>query len=102
MQLTYAVKMDPEHYRETLPMISFPDPASILQNCALGSDNDTGGYSTASLDHVIEDGVPCLRFSGNLSLHLSPEAKKKGMTHSGWAGWRTRPRPATMFNRFIL
>ena len=81
-------------------MVTFPTPDSILRNCAIGSDNDTGGYSTASLDHVEEDGVPCLRFKGELSLHVSPEAKKRGMTHSGWAGWRTTPMTATIFNRY--
>ena len=65
----------------------------------MGSDNDTGGYSIAKLEHVIEDDVPCLRFHGELSLHVSPEARKRGMTHSGWAGWRTKPLGATIFNR---
>jgi hypothetical protein len=80
-------------------MVTFPTPSSI-QNCAIGSDNDTGGYSTAKLEHVVEDDVPCLRFSGNLSLHVSPEARKRGMSHSGWAGWRTKPLGATIFNRY--
>ena len=81
-------------------MVTFSHPSSILQNCALGSDNDTGGYSTTKLEHVVEDDVPCLRFSGELSLHVSPEARKRGMTHSGWAGWRTKPLGATIFKRY--
>lgn len=95
-----VVELDPEHYSGSLPMVKFPTPESITQNCALGSDNDTGGYSTARLDHVVEDGIPCLRFSGNLSLHVPIEARKRGMTHSGWAGWRTRPMGANFFNRY--
>ena len=83
-------------------MVSFPTPESILQNCAIGSDNDTGGYSTANLEHVTEDSVPCLRFSGHLSLHVSADARKRGMTHSGWAGWRTRPQGANLFNRYYI
>jgi Complex I intermediate-associated protein 30 (CIA30) len=57
-------------------MVTFPNPDSILRYCAFGSDNDTGGYSTASLEHVIEDDVPCLRFAGELSLHVPSEAQK--------------------------
>ena len=95
-----VVKLDPEHYSAVLPMVTF-STADTIQNCAMGSDNDTGGYSTASLTHVIENDVPCLRFNGNLSLHVSPEARQRGMTHSGWAGWRTRPMGATLFNRSV-
>jgi Complex I intermediate-associated protein 30 (CIA30) len=93
------VRLDPEHYNAVLPMITFPTPDSILRNCAIGSDNDTGGYSTANLEHVVEDDTPCLRFSGVLSLHVPSEARRRGMTHSGWAGWRTRPMGANLFNR---
>ena len=95
-----AVNLDPEHYSSVLPMVTFPTPDSILQNCAIGSDNDTGGYSTANLEHVVEDDIPCLRFSGVLSLHVPAEARRRGMTHSGWAGWRTRPMRANLFNRY--
>jgi Complex I intermediate-associated protein 30 (CIA30) len=80
-------------------MVTFPTPDSILSSCALGSDSDTGGYSTASLDHVVEDGIPCLKFHGNLSLHVSTEARARGMTHSGWAGWRAKPLKS-LFNRY--
>ena len=95
-----VVTLDPEHYSDVLPMMTFPTEASIYQNCALGSDSDTGGYSTATLTYHNENGMPFMRFKGDLSLHVPPESKKKGMTHSGWAGWRTKPLGATLFNRY--
>ena len=83
-------------------MASFTDPKSIPANCVLGCDNDTGGYTTASIEHVVEEGVPCLHFHGNLSLHVSAEAKRRGMTHSGWAGFRTKAMTGNLFNRLFL
>jgi NADH dehydrogenase [ubiquinone] 1 alpha subcomplex assembly factor 1 len=94
--------MDPEHFSPVLPMFSFPTAESILDQCALGSDNDTGGYSVAKLEHGVDEGVSCLKFSGELSLHVSPEAKKRGITHSGWAGWRTKPVSKGLFGGLPL
>ena len=95
------VNFDPEKFSEVLPMATFAEAKDIPRNCVLGCDNDTGGYSTASLTHAVEDDVPCVHFHGNLSLHVSAEAKKRGMTHSGWAGFRTKAMEGTLFNRFI-
>lgn len=95
-----TVTFDPEHYSEVLPMMTVPTEESIYQQCALGSDSDTGGYSTATLTYHQENGMPFMRFKGNLSLHVPPDSRKKGMTHSGWAGWRTKPMGATLFNRY--
>jgi Complex I intermediate-associated protein 30 (CIA30) len=95
------MKFDPEHYASELPMVSFPTAESLQSCLALGCDNDTGGYSTATVTHVLEDDVSCLRFQGNLSLALSAEAKARGVTHSGWAGWRTSPMKSTLFKRYF-
>jgi hypothetical protein len=94
-----AVNLDPEHYAQILRMASFPTEATMFANCALGSDSDTGGYSTAALTWHQEGDVPFMRFKGDLSLHVPPESRAQGMTHSGWAGWRTKPMGSTLFNR---
>jgi NADH dehydrogenase [ubiquinone] 1 alpha subcomplex assembly factor 1 len=68
-------------------------------------DVDIGGYSKASFDHIPEstigsEVIPAhARFYGNISTALPPH--RPDIQRSGFAAWRTKDMPATLFGRTV-
>jgi NADH dehydrogenase [ubiquinone] 1 alpha subcomplex assembly factor 1 len=81
---------------------SFADPESIAET-KLMCDVDIGGFSQASLDWVpasAADGTAAhARFHGSISTALPPN--KPDIQRSGFAAWRTRDQPPTLFGRSV-
>lgn len=65
------------------------------------SDSDIGGYSEARIAHVAESGTEPAHahFSGSISKQLPLKDLK--VERSGYAAWRTRDRPSTLFGRTL-
>lgn len=65
------------------------------------SDNDIGGYSEARLGHVptFNDEPAHAHFSGRISNQLP--SKDLAVERTGYAAWRTRERPSTLFGRAL-
>ena len=67
------------------------------------SDADMGGFSTASLDFVAASATSSepahARFHGTISTALPPN--KPQVQRSGYAGFRTRDRPPTLFGKAL-
>ncbi|KAM0816585.1 putative NADH:ubiquinone oxidoreductase intermediate-associated protein 30 domain-containing protein [Seiridium cardinale] len=84
------------------PLHSFSEPSSISE-AKLMCDVDIGGYSKASLDWIpasTTDNIPAhARFHGSISTALPPH--KPDIQRSGFAAWRTRDRPPTIFGRAV-
>ena len=71
-----------------------------MDDCKVMSDADMGGYSTASLDYVPPSSDPAhARFHGSISTALPPD--KPEVQRSGYAGFRTRDRPPTVFGKAL-
>lgn len=83
-------------------LLSFDAPDSI-NDCKVMSDADMGGFSTASLDFVpasTSASEPAhARFYGTISTKLPPN--KPEVQRSGYAGFRTADRPATIFGKSL-
>ncbi|EON67662.1 hypothetical protein W97_06805 [Coniosporium apollinis CBS 100218] len=82
------------------PLITFSEPSSI-EACKVMSDADMGGFSRASLDFIpTKDDEPAhARFHGNISLELPPNRPE--IQRTGYAAWRTKDRPPTMFGKAL-
>ena len=65
------------------------------------SDADMGGFSRVVLDHVPSDAsVPAhARFHGSISIDLPPNRPQ--IQRTGYAAWRNRDRPATIFGKSL-
>lgn len=86
--------------KNSLPLWSFSNPESI-EACVDMSDNDIGGYSEARLEHVVgSHGEPAhAHFSGHISNQLP--TKDLAVERTGYAAWRTRERPSTLFGKAL-
>ncbi|OJD37485.1 complex i intermediate-associated protein 30 [Diplodia corticola] len=84
-----------------LPLVTFSD-ASSIDDCKRMSDADLGGYSEVDLDFVPQSGIspPHARFRGNISIQLPQH--NPHVSRTGYAGWRTRDRPATLFGKSLF
>ncbi|KAH9883639.1 CIA30-domain-containing protein [Xylariomycetidae sp. FL2044] len=90
-----------------LPLHNFHAPERV-QECKVMCDVDIGGYSKASLDWIpaanpdpsSTRSLPAhARFHGTISTALPPH--KPDVHRSGFAAWRTRDRPPTIFGRAL-
>ncbi|KAI0020658.1 CIA30-domain-containing protein [Xylariomycetidae sp. FL0641] len=87
-----------------MAMHSFEQPDSV-DDCKVMTDQDTGGFSSASLDWVPASPATATpahaRFHGTISTKL-PEGKDRDkVMRTGYAAFRTRDRPATLFGRSL-
>ncbi|KAL9127078.1 MAG: hypothetical protein Q9217_003980 [Psora testacea] len=81
-------------------LIDFSDPDTIPQ-CKTMSDADLGGFSSANLSHVPKTNKDPVhaRFFGSISTDLprnNPQVQR-----TGYAGWRNKDRPYTIFGRSL-
>ncbi|KAK5001825.1 hypothetical protein LTR39_006846, partial [Cryomyces antarcticus] len=100
-QSNIAIKLEGIRKRTTpFPLIHFDD-ASSLEACKTISDADVGGFSHASLDYVPpSSSEPAhVRFHGNISLDLPPNRPE--IQRTGYAAWRTKDRPPTLFGKSL-
>ncbi|KAI0172744.1 CIA30-domain-containing protein [Hypoxylon sp. FL1284] len=85
-----------------LPLHDFHRPES-LSDTKIMCDADIGGFSKASLDWVppsSQDGTNGhAHFHGSISTALPPN--RPDVQRSGYAAWRTRDRPPTIFGRAV-
>ncbi|GAB7353577.1 hypothetical protein MBLNU459_g4002t1 [Dothideomycetes sp. NU459] len=83
------------------PLVSFSNPDS-LQTCKVMSDQDMGGFSKAAFDFVAQsaDQPAHVRFNGTISTELPPG--RSDIQRSGYAAWRLRDRPATLFGKSLF
>ncbi|MCJ1486562.1 hypothetical protein MMC06_006740 [Schaereria dolodes] len=81
-------------------LIDFSDPETI-QECKTMSDADIGGFSRVTLDHVTHTTTEPAhaRFHGTISVDLPPYRPQ--IQRTGYAAWRNRDRPATLFGRSL-
>lgn len=82
--------------RNSLALWDFSDPKAI-SNCVDMSDSDIGGFSKAQLTHVAASGgEPAhAHFTGHISNRLP--TSDQNVERTGYAAWRTKSRPGTMF-----
>ena len=66
------------------------------------SDNDIGGYSHAKLEHIPEAGSEPAHayFTGSISNQLP--AQETEVERTGYAAFRTRERPSTLFGKALF
>lgn len=74
------------HVPEVLVLYRFDKPAEV-DEWHVTTDSVVGGYSTAELQTVVDNGKPCARFTGHTSLKTSGE-----MVRSGFATFRSLDR----------
>ncbi|KAH7126738.1 complex I intermediate-associated protein 30-domain-containing protein [Dendryphion nanum] len=86
--------------RKAFPLISF-NSADDLTLCKRMSDKDIGGFSTANIDfHPSSEKSPShMRFHGNISIALPKD--QSHIQRTGYAGWRTLERGATIFGKSL-
>lgn len=90
---------------------NFRSPASI-QDCKIMSDREIGGFSTSNLDWVTSpppssgirppspNSPGYARFHGTISTQLPKN--RPDIKRSGYAAFRTRDRPPTVFGRSLI
>ncbi|KAJ9618282.1 hypothetical protein H2203_009199 [Taxawa tesnikishii (nom. ined.)] len=96
-----AIKMETLHVpTRPYPLINFNDPDSIAM-CKTMSDRDMGGFSKVSLTHhAAAASEPAhAQFSGSISIELPPNRPE--VQRSGYAAFRTRDRPPTLFGKSL-
>lgn len=96
-----AIKLEAlERPKYGLEMWNFTDPISV-EGCVDMSDSDIGGFSTVNMQHVpgTASEPPHLHFSGEISNKL-PTVEKE-VARTGYAAFRTRDRPPTMFGKAL-
>ncbi len=81
-------------------LLDFSDP-DIVQACKTMSDADIGGSSIASLDHIPRSSShPAhARFHGSISTDLP--RNRPQVQRTGYAGWRNKDRPPTLFGKSL-
>lgn len=81
-------------------LLDFSDP-EIVPACKSMSDADIGGFSNASLDQVPKtSSQPAhARFHGSISTDLP--RNRPQVQRTGYAGWRNKDRPATLFGKSL-
>ncbi|KAK4168570.1 hypothetical protein QBC43DRAFT_309137 [Cladorrhinum sp. PSN259] len=78
------------------------DTPSSAQDCKVFTDEEIGGTSTAQLDFVPASSPqsrPFARFHGNISTSLPKD--RPDIKRTGYAAFRTRDRPPTVFGRSL-
>lgn len=82
------------------PLIHFNE-AQDLERCKTMSDKDIGGFSTAAFDFhpVTQTEPPHVRFHGKISTQLPQNLPH--IQRTGYAGWRTLDRGATIFGKSL-
>jgi NADH dehydrogenase [ubiquinone] 1 alpha subcomplex assembly factor 1 len=82
------------------PLIHFEQPEDV-ERCKRMSDQDIGGFSTANFDYhpVSQTEPPHVRFHGNISTQLPQN--QPHIQRTGYAGWRTLDRGATIFGKSL-
>lgn len=96
-----AIKLEAlEKPKQSLDMWTFSDSDSIA-GCSDMSDSDIGGFSSVSIDHIPQSSSDPshLLFTGNISNKLP--SGEKDVERTGYAAFRTRDRPATMFGKAL-
>ncbi|KAI9885678.1 MAG: hypothetical protein M1823_002547 [Watsoniomyces obsoletus] len=80
------------------PLIAFDQP-SKLGDCKVFSDADTGGFSRVNMDFIpaTEKEPAHAYFHGSISTQLPRDRPE--IIRTGYAAWRTRDRPPTLFGR---
>lgn len=83
-----------------LPLLDFSDSSSI-ESCLCRSDTSIGGFSKASFEYVpARLSEPShARFHGNISIDLP--RNKPEIQQTGYAMWRSKDRPFTLFGRSL-
>ncbi|KAL9055875.1 MAG: hypothetical protein Q9162_003301 [Coniocarpon cinnabarinum] len=86
--------------QNNFPLWSF-DSADSVEGCVDLSDHDIGGYSMAQLQHVAgSTQEPAhAKFTGSISNELP--ADEKQVERTGYAAFRTRERPSTLFGKAL-
>lgn len=81
-------------------LLELSDP-DVVQACKIMSDADIGGSSIATLDHVLgTSSEPAhARFHGSISTDL-PRHRPQ-VQRTGYAGWRNKDRPPTLFGKSL-
>lgn len=81
-------------------LLDFSDPDTVPA-CKTMSDADIGGFSNASLDLVprFSSQPAYARFHGSISIDL-PRNRPK-VQRTGYAGWRNKDRPPTIFGKSL-
>lgn len=81
-------------------LLDFTDPETV-SSCKSMADSDMGGFSNALLDHVpaTASEPAYARFHGNISLDLP--RKRPDVQRTGYAAWRNRDKPATIFGKSL-
>lgn len=89
-----------EKPKNSFTIWDFSDPDSV-KACVDMSDQDIGGSSNASFVHVpASSSEPAhAHFSGHISNELPKD--DDNVQRTGYAAWRTEPRPATMFGKSL-
>lgn len=100
-QATFAIKLEAlDKPKQSLEIWDFSDPNSVAA-CTDMSDSDIGGFSTVNIQHIPQTASepPHLLFTGNISNKL-PSGETE-VARTGYAAFRTRDRPATMFGKAL-
>ncbi|KAB8356456.1 hypothetical protein FH972_024039 [Carpinus fangiana] len=100
-QTNVALKLETlERVKNSLTLWDFSSRASV-ESCADMSDHDIGGQSTGLLEFVpATNSDPAhARFSGHISNELPEDDDNGRVQRTGYAAWRTEPRPPTIFGR---
>ncbi|KAF6237046.1 hypothetical protein HO173_004925 [Letharia columbiana] len=81
-------------------LLDFSDPDTVPA-CKTMSDADIGGFSNASLDQIPRtSSQPAhARFHGSISTDLP--RNRPQVQRTGYAGWRNRDRPPTLFGKSL-
>ena len=81
-------------------LLDFSDPDTVM-SCKTMSDADIGGFSIASLDQVPRNSAQPAhaRFHGSISTDLP--RNRPQIQRTGYAGWRNKDRPPTLFGKSL-
>ena len=81
-------------------LLDFSDP-DMLPQCKTMSDADLGGFSSVHLDQLpLSSSQPAhVRFHGSISTDLP--RNRPQVQRTGYAGWRNKDRPATIFGKSL-
>ncbi|KAL1301517.1 hypothetical protein AAFC00_005760 [Neodothiora populina] len=101
-QATIAINLEGiKSPTQALPLMNFASSGDI-ESCKIMCDSDSGGFSSATLDFLpakSETEPAHARFHGSISTELPPN--RPDIQRSGFAAWRTRDRPATLFGKSL-
>ncbi|KAL9132293.1 MAG: hypothetical protein Q9175_006533 [Cornicularia normoerica] len=81
-------------------LVDFSD-LDMVPACKTMSDADIGGFSTASLDQIpgTASQPAHARFHGSISIDLP--RNRPQVQRTGYAGWRNKDRPPTLFGKSL-